>query len=822
MQEEFKLKIKRTAKKLAAVGTGALVAGMTLTGAAFAADLSGLPAPIVSSGAFDAYVVVGTNAATIDVAGAIELSTAFGQLATTTTGAEGQATLEVEVFTGETLAAMNVDNTVAEPLYHSDANWEGTTYTAANSNLNILNDVVFSGTDNEAYNATISLKVDDDFVEITKENLALRINASTDSDNVIEITLTTNRTTTAKFLEGDSINWFGTLFEIVDLTTDGNVTLGNTETVTAYKDESFTIGGQTFTLKQVADATVVILDANSDIQYINSTYSTIGTIQLKTTGIQNVPGYEKVTFETIESSFTFAVGDVFPVNSGADGFIVDSMTVNITDPNIDSAIVLRNNESYTLTSKTDKASIIAGLEFSYTDNTGNANTLKTTLADGGTGQINISETNGVTITFDPIDDPINTELDIVGDIASLPGALFKTYNAGTEQLTTVTDLTNTMSVNITSSSDALYIVDGGTSYFEMKMLGVGNESITWYYPDVNTSISRPTSWVQLGYNINWTTPSGVVVDTALNTTRVAAVRIDIDASTYYGRNDVSWAAAKFSDYGAKISWSGSSVTVTEPNGNSLTALIGFKTNDDAYFNEKASLKYNSVTLTATGNTTSGTYKYQTTDYDSLIGFWSNLGSVAGRYTINGTFIDQTIAMVISQKELSVGIGAVAPQTKTLDTDETTSTYANSHVFGNTTVTLVSGAGSSVTVNKVTPGFAKLDADITTTTLAKPVVLVGGSSVNTLVKNLIDNGLMSFTDLIAQGEGHAQIDLVENAFNSQTALVIAGYTGTDTLMAARAVTGAMLNGQPFGFTTHNVTSLLLNTGVTAVNDVAVVS
>ncbi len=66
MQEEIKTKFKRTAKKLAAVGAGALVAGATLTGAAFAANnLSNLSTPFVgSSGAFDAYVVLGTSATT--------------------------------------------------------------------------------------------------------------------------------------------------------------------------------------------------------------------------------------------------------------------------------------------------------------------------------------------------------------------------------------------------------------------------------------------------------------------------------------------------------------------------------------------------------------------------------------------------------------------------------------------------------------------------------------------------------------------------------------------------------------------------------------
>ena len=839
MQEELKLKIKRTAKKLAAVGTGALVAGMTLTGAAFAADLSDLPAPIVSSGAFDAYVVVGTNAATIDVAGAIELSTAFGQLATTTTGAEGQATLQVEVFAGETLTALDVDTAIVN-TYHSDETWAAL---GKDSDLTVLNDIIFTAADDEAYNSSIEITIDDDYVELTRSNFALKINESTDTYNVVQLNLSTNRTAINHgFFEGDSINWFGVPYEIVEINIDGNVTLGNTETVTAYKDESFTIGGQTFTLKQVADATVVIIDASDNVEYINSTYATIGTIQLKTASIQNVPGYEKVVFETIESSYKFAVGDIFPVNDGADEFIVDSMSVNTTDSQVDSPIILRNNVSYMLGAKSAKASIVEGLDFTYTDNTEDksGNEATTTPSTGAAvGQINITETGGVTnYIYGNYSD--GGEATFNTTAFNLPGMIL--YNFTDEEFpTSVTAIStgDTGYGDAETSTNRLYLYDEGANKYELAVKPMTSGNMSYYVPKkiINQNYTDyPLSGSEWDYQVsgdsqlwvNHTTPSGVKVamihdavgDYAYIQLKVAAITINVDSTDYYGRKEVAWSNDVYSQYGAKVDWSGAFVTVDEPNGQQLKAIITFDaTSDNATFTDKAHLTFGGQVITAIGTDTVA--RNQETTHGSVIAYMNStdLSDISFSVAHN-----PDIALMIStpQKEISVGVGSLANQTKTLDTDATTDTYLSSEIFGNTTVTLVSGAGSSESISKITPGFAKLDADITTTTLAKPVVLVGGSSVNTLVKNLIDNGLMSFEDLIAQGEGHAQIDLVENAFNSQTALVIAGYSGMDTLMAGRAVAGALLNGQPFGFATHNVTTLLLNTGVTAVNDVAVVS
>jgi hypothetical protein len=838
MQEEFKNKLKRTAKKLAAIGTGALVAGSTMVGAALAADLSGLPAPFITSGAFDAYIVIGTSAATItaatlqDIQGSIELATALGQLATTSAGAEGSATLSLRQFTGENLAGMYVDTSVAN-TYHENAggSWGDL---GASSTLVALDDVVFTRSDSSVYNSTIALDLDDDYVEFNRDDLSVHVNASTDSVNVFTVTLGTNRTNTNVngFNEGDSLNWFGTLYEVVDVLTDGNISLGSTSEVAANKGESFTIGGASFTFESVASSgtQVSILDASGARHFVNSTYSTIGNIQLriKTGTVFSSDVITTATFETVENAYKFALGDAWPLDTD---FVVESMTVDTTNAIVNSTIVLRNNRTYDLSAKGAEVEIASGLNFIYSDNAAD----ETTAAYGTSGIVNITETAGVSLILN------GTESDGVGTpiynwpvvALTLPGVNFVRVSGSSTP--TVTSLTN-------SDSFVLYAVDNSTSKYEFYAnLTAASDSVnvTWARPLTEGSIvygSIPTSgaWTSESATGTYTTPSGVVLNDSLdyiadgaNTTlilKVAAVQIDIDASTYYGRKGASWADPKYSAYDQKINWVASTsttgtVTVSEPTGKTLTAVVTFQDDDDSVFAKAADITFGGTVLTAPHLDSD-----LDTDFGSKVVYISNgtyNQSVTDPIEASVPGVDDKLVISSPRKDIVIGVGALQDVEVTLDTDDSTSTPVNSTI-GNTTVTLSSGSGSSVSVNKISPGFSKLDSEITASTLAKPVILMGGSGINGLVKNLRDGGLYDPADLTAQGEGHAKVAFVENAFNSQTALVIAGYSGPDTLMASRAIASALLNGQPFSFADQASANLVLNTGTSVVNDVSVMS
>ena len=85
------MKVRKAIKKLVAIGTGAVMMGATIVGAMAAADLSNYPSPFIQKGQFDGLIVVGENAASSDVVGAIDIaiSLQYGAKTTTTVSTGG-------------------------------------------------------------------------------------------------------------------------------------------------------------------------------------------------------------------------------------------------------------------------------------------------------------------------------------------------------------------------------------------------------------------------------------------------------------------------------------------------------------------------------------------------------------------------------------------------------------------------------------------------------------------------------------------------------------------------------------------------------------
>jgi hypothetical protein len=90
--------MKRTAKKIAALVAGSTMIGATIVGAT-ALDLSNYPAPFVTNGVFSGKIVVGAEAASSDVVGAIDIAASLQAAATSESevnvpGAAGTATVQ--------------------------------------------------------------------------------------------------------------------------------------------------------------------------------------------------------------------------------------------------------------------------------------------------------------------------------------------------------------------------------------------------------------------------------------------------------------------------------------------------------------------------------------------------------------------------------------------------------------------------------------------------------------------------------------------------------------------------------------------------------
>jgi hypothetical protein len=93
----FRLEVKKVMKKVVALGAGAAMVGTTIMGA-MAASLADYPAPFVSDGKFNGYIVVGDNAKAEDIIGATDIIASLQyQMKTTKSVSTGTGTSIVTV-----------------------------------------------------------------------------------------------------------------------------------------------------------------------------------------------------------------------------------------------------------------------------------------------------------------------------------------------------------------------------------------------------------------------------------------------------------------------------------------------------------------------------------------------------------------------------------------------------------------------------------------------------------------------------------------------------------------------------------------------------
>jgi hypothetical protein len=105
------MNVKKTVKKIVALGTGAAMLGMTLMGAlAVAPNLSGYPGFLIHGGQFDGKIVVGAHAQPQDIIGAIDIAAAM-QAASTTKVAVSQGSTST-VLSGDVKQIENSGNSL--------------------------------------------------------------------------------------------------------------------------------------------------------------------------------------------------------------------------------------------------------------------------------------------------------------------------------------------------------------------------------------------------------------------------------------------------------------------------------------------------------------------------------------------------------------------------------------------------------------------------------------------------------------------------------------------------------------------------------------
>ncbi|NQU98689.1 hypothetical protein HQ533_04430 [Candidatus Woesearchaeota archaeon] len=277
------MNVKKAIKKIVALGSGLTMIGATIMGAT--ADLSGYPAPFVQNGMFSGKIIVGANAATSDVLGAIDIS----------------ASLQADAKTGVSIAATAATATVEGGVLIEDANNQdfnyGDSFSASSIDdddfSSLLADGVLEDDDGQEFdfaqevtlgNETMSFGlVDNDVYDDPVLYLDLN-NAGTDYILTFDI----------DFDAGDDANWlllddsedlfmFGTAWTVKNIATgDDMILFGSdvTQTVSLNNPIDIEVDGTTYTLN--------IVGANSDDSEVhisvNGAAKSVGVGATKTIG----------------------------------------------------------------------------------------------------------------------------------------------------------------------------------------------------------------------------------------------------------------------------------------------------------------------------------------------------------------------------------------------------------------------------------------------------------------------------------------------------------------------------------------------------------
>ena len=267
MKKEF---VRKTMKKMAAIGTGVAMLGATLTGA-MALDLADYPSPFVASGVYDDtnVFVVGDNAIAEDTLGVLDIGMNLQYESKVATASEG-GVVSVEGGKTESIplggylaAASYFDTTLQDDdvanLFDGEITFQGTSYDTAEE---------LGLTATGAILATSLSSSDDDYTTTAYLEVPSRdvITFSYKFDESIQLR-------SASTSQPLSIDFLGDSLQITSVASAGNA-------FTAYVgeehymsvDESVVVEGMTVTLIEVSSTSAIIeVDGVSEIISTSST-----------------------------------------------------------------------------------------------------------------------------------------------------------------------------------------------------------------------------------------------------------------------------------------------------------------------------------------------------------------------------------------------------------------------------------------------------------------------------------------------------------------------------------------------------------------------
>ncbi len=785
----MKFETKKFVKKITAVASAALMTMMPISGALATADLSALTSTFITEGEFDTYIAVGTctwntaitceNSAGMakDIAGAIEVAAAFAQQAKTTSATSGTAVLERNTTAGHlnnSYSAIGAGNEAQEWISTSTGfSW-------------IANKTVTNSTNDEFANVTGKLSVTGSGL-YQKEDGRVYIGPGA---IIYNLTFNSDLGTTGNKGVGNATKGIpfpdGQEYQIINYTSDGNeqnVTLGALESITAELNTAYDIGDSGVTVEITAatetpQARMLIKEADGTVLVDNKYWSEGGSYSSDALGITiNLKTLKVLTDGTVDAVIDWTTSTLKLLDSDSvtrESSTWPNWTIHIGDLNdeISSIAWKYYNQLGTYVNAGSELQLLGGF-FKVTTaalkiNSTTKDTIIVTVNDGSSATTG----TGFEVTFTDENDSLHyVDLGLIQD---------RTFSTATNE-TTFTWLENRV--------------------WKLECIGDGSQlnlsnSVMWSYPHPDLVIDNGTPFVIdathgniTGYtvfaNVTWDTDAAAASGCVSRKVNLTVMDFTSDVNMPIINNSLVYNLTAVTEGLWQSSPSSLNGTLTLTENNTDTVTITWTSGDIAL---------------ASG--------VDTTD---LINTIASVGSTI--YTIDwGTKLTRVSGtQVIIEYPDAPRIGDISlGKVDKVQYNLTAGEYSS-----RLDVTLASAGGTAETVNAIAIGLAKLDTEITTSTLAKPIILVGGPAVNQLVKSLVDeNKSRASADYEVD---RAYVELVENAFNNKTAMVIAGYAGKDTRLAAQVVASQAL-GVDMGLTGTNST---LNTAGATYSDVTVV-
>jgi hypothetical protein len=829
-------------KRIGACVLGTVMTGASLLAPALAADLSDYPAPFITDGTTNFLIVVGANAATSDVVGAINTAVRLGaepgETKTCTAGVAGSSVSE-----GASLS------TSSTALYLGSA-VNSVTQTLTSSDLSILEDQTFTDDGGIDYKYSQYIKIGPNQITFAQQDtnsdpvVAIQMDSSTVANSLYNVSISFNKALAfnASDSEGQEIVLMGKTYTISsDTDSDTIVLYGSAveETIEAGQEKTVTINGNEYTIKVLGVTSgttdVVTVSVNGDTKDINEGQSKkVGGVSIyaKRVSAYTAPensgsatlqiGSQKLTFENATEVMTGdsndAIDGTYVLFTGTVGAL-SGLTIAVYAPDSDNDYVAADKEfvdpvfgnfkvllgsvnpDLTDSSKEQIKITTAGddtAKVTFTDSKGNNQAIEFAHHDGSA--LYLADDNNRTIHVVEGEQVNKNEYVLFGkeDYGHIVQVTNIRNSTGqTNDYVTLKDVMSSDTYRVeqwSAEGTGSIVIDGKT--YTITMVDATTPYITINDPQSsgNSKVVYPTIRTLNGADL------ALVANATLNVSAMNGASIILPTGT------VTLTLVNGSVPTWNLTSGGTTVDIDLSTGasDSQTLKVG---NTTYKFYETSTA--NTTIINVNGVVNPAILLKEEVDanveYHTVVVDTEGAGSSTNGVGVNDVTMTSASYNNIATSDDDItedldfyGTFVVVDAT---DSDQKTATiyYPDNqmtiHVFvAPTSATVSAGAAGTTTYEEVVPikdNIARLDTDaeVESAKSNKNLILIGGPCANKLVASLAADGkTLSCGDwLDGTHVGEARIQLIEDAFTTgKVALIAAGLNAENTRAACRVL------------------------------------